>query len=148
MTVVIDSHLRSIIERAKVARLATVNAKLMPHAVPVVFVFDGKRFFIPIDEKKKRARPEELVRVKNIRSNPNVCLLIDEYYDDDWSKLCFLMIQGKASLESREHNDDASLQWAYENLGRKYSQYQNSVGMGNICIVITPEKIASWSNSS
>jgi PPOX class probable F420-dependent enzyme len=150
---IIEPHFRNIIERAKVARLATIGSGLIPHAVPVVFVFDGKRFYIPIDEKKKKVRPEELGRVKNIRSNPNVCLLIDEYDDEDWSKLCFVMIRGKASVESRkqQHNNDddddesTSLQRAYENLVRKYPQYQ-SVGLSNLCIVISPEKIVSWSN--
>lgn len=51
--------------------------------VPVVFVYDGSDFLIPIDEKKERVGPQELRRVKNIQGNSNVCLPIDKY-DDDW----------------------------------------------------------------
>ena len=66
--------------------------------VPVVFVFDGNSYYIPIDKKPKRDDdPEQLRRVRNIQKNPNVALLIDEY-KEDWSKLVFIMIKGKGSL--------------------------------------------------
>jgi len=66
----------------------------MPHLVPVVFVLDNDHncYFIPIDEKTKRSRPENLKRVRNIKENPNVALLIDEY-NEDWTKVYFIMIQ-------------------------------------------------------
>ena len=49
------------------------------------------------DEKTKRSRPKNLKRVKNIQENPNVALLIDEY-NEDWTRLYFIMIQEKASV--------------------------------------------------
>jgi general stress protein 26 len=49
------------------------------------------------DEKTKRSRSENLKIVKNIQENPNVALLIDEY-NEDWTGLYFIMIQGKASV--------------------------------------------------
>jgi nitroimidazol reductase NimA-like FMN-containing flavoprotein (pyridoxamine 5'-phosphate oxidase superfamily) len=42
-----------IINRARVARLATADSKAKPHIVPVVFTFDGEKYYIPIDEKTK-----------------------------------------------------------------------------------------------
>ena len=91
-----DTYFKTIIDKATIARLATVDSEYKPHMVPVVFVFDNDYYFIPIDEKTKRSRPENLKRVKNIRQNPNVALLIDEY-NEDWRQLYFIMIQGKAS---------------------------------------------------
>ncbi len=87
----------TLIKKAKVARLATVDQKSHPYVVPVVFVFHENSFFIPLDEKTKTVNPIKLKRVKNIEKNPNVTLLIDEY-QNDWKKLFFLMIQGKATL--------------------------------------------------
>ena len=53
-------------------------------------------YFIPIDDKTKRSKPENLKRIKNIQQNPNVALLIE--YNEDWRKLYFITIQGQASI--------------------------------------------------
>jgi PPOX class probable F420-dependent enzyme len=142
---VIASDVKELVERARVARLATVDSESRPHLVPVVFVFDGSCFFVPIDEKKKTVKPEKLKRVKNIQGNPNVALLIDEYYDEDWSRLAFVMIQGKASLASKTQGG-IRLKEVYKKLVAKYYQYQK-IGVGEMCIVIKPEKVTLWRNS-
>ena len=111
-----DTYLRTIIDKARVARLATVDSQCKPHLIPVVFVFDNDCYFIPIDEKTKRSRPEKLKRVKNIQQNSNVVLLIDEY-NEDWRKLYFIMIQGKASItggKKLEQNELVLLEKAHK----------------------------------
>ena len=140
----IPSDVEEFIERARVARLATIDTEFKPHLVPVVFVFDGNHFFIPVDEKRKTAKPEKLKRIRNIQDNPNVALLIDEY-SEDWTKLAFVMIQGKASVASKTEGN-IQVREAYKKLMTKYIQYQK-VGVGEMCIIITPKKVASWSNS-
>jgi PPOX class probable F420-dependent enzyme len=140
----ISSATEEFIERARAARLATIDSEFKPHLVPVVFVFDGNHFFIPLDEKRKTAKPEKLKRIRNIQDNPNVALLIDEY-SEDWTKLAFVMIQGKASVATKEEGN-IQVRQAYKKLMTKYTQYQK-VGVGEMCIIITPEKVASWSNS-
>ncbi len=135
-----------LIERARVARLATVDSESKPHLVPVVFVFDGNCFFIPIDKKRKKtAKPWKLKRIKNIRDNPSVALLIDEY-SEDWTKLAFLMIQGSATIITAKTQGNIPLHEAYKKLIIKYSQYQK-IGLSEICITIKPEKVTSWRNS-
>ena len=147
---IVDSHMdiaRSIeefIERARVARLATVDYTSKPHLVPVVFVFDGNHFFIPIDQKRKTVKPQGLKRIKNIQNNPNVALLIDEY-SEEWTELAFVTIQGKASIANKTEGN-IQMREAYKKLMTKYIQYQK-VGIGEMCIIITPEKVALWSNS-
>jgi PPOX class probable F420-dependent enzyme len=140
----ISPAFEEFIQRARVARLATVDSEFKPHVVPVVFVFYGNHFFIPVDEKRKAAKPEKLKRVRNIQDNPNVALLIDQY-DEDWTKLAFVMIQGKASLASKREGN-IQVRRAYNKLMVKYVQYQK-IGVGEMCIKITPKKVASWSNS-
>ncbi|HJU94764.1 MAG TPA: pyridoxamine 5'-phosphate oxidase family protein, partial [Nitrososphaera sp.] len=117
---------------------------LKPHLVPVVFVFDGSHFFIPIDEKRKTAKPNKLKRIRNIQDNPNVALLFDEY-SEDWTKLAFVMIQGKASIVNKIEGN-IQVRQAYKKLMTKYIQYQK-VGIGDMCIIIKPENVSSWSNS-
>ncbi len=65
-----DRHVKAVIDKARVARLATADSQCRPHLVPVVFTFDGKHFHIPIDDKIKQqpsSKPERLKRVKNIQ---------------------------------------------------------------------------------
>jgi PPOX class probable F420-dependent enzyme len=134
--------IEEFIERARVARLATVDYRSKPHLVPVVFVFDGNHFFIPIDKKRKTVKPQKLKRIKNIQDNPNVALLIDKY-SEDWTKLAFVMIQGKASIITSKTQGNIQVQEAYKKLTTKYRQYQK-IGLSEMCIIIKPEKVASW----
>jgi PPOX class probable F420-dependent enzyme len=143
--VINDTYLKAIIDKATVARLATVDSEFKP--LPVVFVFHNDCYFIPIDEKTKQSKPENLKRIKNIRQNPNVTLLIDEY-NEDWRKLYFIMIQGKASIiggKELEKNEMVLLEKAHRLLSRKYLQYQE-IGIGQYIIMIVPQKVITWKN--
>ena len=151
------AHIKTIINKARVARLATVDSTLKPHLIPVVFVYDDHdHYYIPIDEKTKQrscTKPEKLKRVKNILVNPNVALLIDEY-NEDWTKLYFVMIQGRASLISNNNNNKKGqeqneplslLEKAHKLLFEKYHQYQK-IGIGKYVIMIYSQKVITWKN--
>jgi PPOX class probable F420-dependent enzyme len=144
--VIKDRCVKTIIDKARVARLATIDSECKPHLIPVVFVFDNDCYFIPIDGKTKRSRPEKLKRAKNIQQNSNVALLIDEY-NEDWTKLYFIMIQGKASIiggkELEQQNELLLLENAHKLLSDKYLQYQK-IGIGDFVIMIIPQKVISW----
>src|SRR5919202_1444898 len=142
-------HIKTIISKAKVARLATVDIKCAPYLVPVVFVLDNDNdyYFIPIDEKTKRSRPENLKRVRNIQENPNVALLIDDY-NEDWTKLYFVMIQGKGSIlggKKLEQNEIPLSEKAHKLLHSKYPQYQK-ISVGDYLIMIIPQQVIAWKN--
>jgi PPOX class probable F420-dependent enzyme len=145
--VINDTFVKTIIDKARVARLATVDSECKPHLIPVVFVFDNYSYFIPIDEKTKRSRPEKLKRAKNIQQNSNVTLLIDDY-NENWRKLYFIMIQGKASIiggKQLEQNELLLLEKAHKLLFDKYLQYQK-IGIGEYVIMIIPQKVITWKN--
>ena len=142
ISLIIAPDIEDFIQRARVARLATVGSGFKPHLVPTVFVFDGNHFFIPVDEKRKKAKPENLRRTKNILANPNVALLFDEY-SEDWTRLAFVMIQGTAAIIKSRTQADIQLRQAQKELATKYIQYQK-IGIGEMCIVIKPEKVVSW----
>lgn len=137
----IDPEQEEKIANARVARLATVDEDSQPYLVPVVFVlFDG-RIYIPIDEKKKDVKPDRLKRVRNIRKNPKVSMLIDQY-SEEWSKLSYIMITGKAAVESPDEEISKTVK---RMLREKYPQY-DSIGISDTFIIVRPEKLTSWKN--
>ena len=56
-----------MIGRMRVARLGTVDIYNQPYVIPVVFVFDGAYFFIPLDSKRKTVSPGDLRRFTDDR---------------------------------------------------------------------------------
>ena len=108
-------------------------------SIPICFVFDGNHFYSPIDEKPKRAAPAKLKRLRNIRENPNVALVID-HYDEDWRKLAYVLVFGKARILQ----SGATHRRAVKLLRRKYRQYRAMAIDERPMIVITPKRIVSW----
>ena len=132
-----------MIGRMRVARLGTVDIYNQPYVIPVVFVFDGAYFFIPLDSKRKTVSPGDLRRVKNIEKNAKVALLVDEY-SDSWKDLWFIMILGLAGIV--KNSEIVLLKEIHRMLIAKYPQYE-SLGMGDSCIKIKPIKVTSWKNA-
>lgn len=132
-------HTSRLIRSARVAHLATADKQGQPHVIPICFVFDGKCFYSPIDEKPKRAAPLKLKRLRNIKENPQVSLVID-HYDENWSKLGYLLVFGKARILSsgKKHQDAIRL------LRRKYWQYRRMALEQRPMISVTATKIVTW----
>jgi PPOX class probable F420-dependent enzyme len=81
--------------RARVARLATVDASDRPHLVPVVFALAEDTMATAVDHKPKRSA--RLKRLDNIRAHPTVCLLVDGY-DENWDLLWWARADGMARV--------------------------------------------------
>lgn len=138
----IAGPIRKKLKEARVARLATLDAKSRPHIVPVCFVYAGKLFYTAIDQKPKRVTGERLARVRNIRAVPRVALLIDQY-DDDWTQLWYILIRGKARLIPKSARNEHA--WAIRKLRAKYPQYARGMLADDAPIIrITPERTTSW----
>jgi PPOX class probable F420-dependent enzyme len=84
-----------ILARWPVGRLATLGADGAPELVPIVFAESDGALWSPIDGKPKRGA--ELARVRNLLADTRVCLLLD-HYDDDWQKLWWLRVDGRAEV--------------------------------------------------
>jgi PPOX class probable F420-dependent enzyme len=138
----ISGAVRKTLKEARVARLATLDAKGRPHIVPVCFAYDGKLFYTAIDQKPKRVTPERLARLRNIRAVPRVALLIDEY-DEDWTQLWYILIRGNAKLIPKSAHKERAR--ALRKLRAKYPQYaQGMLADDALVIRITPERTTSW----
>ena len=126
---------------SRVARLATIDDAGHPHVVPVCYATDGRAYYSPIDAKPKRTPPDRLKRVRNIRANPQVALLID-HYEEDWARLRFLMVQGRAELLT------GGTEWrtARALLEAKYPQYRAlPLPPEGPVIKIVPDHVVRWS---
>ena len=124
----------------RVARLATADADGHPHVVPVCYAFDGTRFYTPLDEKPKRVGVTRLRRVRNIEARHEAALLIDQY-DDDWSRLGYVLVRGHAGL--LQPGDPLHSQ-ALALLRERYNQYRTMDLESLPVIVITPDSVTSW----
>ena len=133
----LSPHASRLLRSARTAHLATADKTGQPHVMPICFAFDGKRFFSPIDEKPKRTI--ELKRLRNIAENPNVALIVD-HYEEDWRKLSYVLITGKAHVlrSGKTHRQAVLL------LRRKYPQYRRMEIETRPMIVITPTRIRTW----
>ena len=131
-----------MLKEARVARLATLDAKSRPHIVPVCFAYDGKHFYTAVDQNPKRVPGERLARLQNIRAVPLVALLIDEY-NEDWTQLWYILIRGKAKLiPTSAHKERV---WAIGKLRTKYPQYAQGMLADDAPIIrITPERVTVW----
>jgi PPOX class probable F420-dependent enzyme len=133
---------RDFIRAARVAHLATADAAGQPHAIPVCFVFDGKTFFSPIDEKPKRTSARGLKRVRNINENPKIALIVDRY-EEDWQKLAYVLVLGTAKILLRGKRHDRAVRL----LRRKYPQYRSMALEQRPVIVISPTRAVGWAAS-
>ena len=131
---------KHFIRSARVARLATDN-KGQPHVIPICYVFDGQELYSPIDEKPKKSSPQLLKRIRNIRANPYVSVVVDRY-DDDWKKLAYVLITGRAKilLGGQKHKRAVLL------LRRKYPQYRKMAIHKRPMIQIRPTRLKGWGN--
>jgi PPOX class probable F420-dependent enzyme len=134
-----ESQARSLLAKARVARLATADEDGRPHLVPVTFTVDGDRIYIVIDHKPKTTTG--LKRLRNIQRNPNVSLLAD-HYEEDWTALWWVRVDGWAGIltTDTERLRPVSL------LTAKYAQYQLHPPGGPV-IAIEARAWAAWASS-
>ena len=125
------------------ARLATVTVDGAAHVVPCCFaVLDDGTIVSAVDGKPKSTTA--LHRLRNITSNPNVSLVAD-HYDDDWSQLWWVRVDGIARVVATVHDGDL-YRVALDSLAAKYEQYQSMRPTGAV-VAIAPTQWRSWSFS-
>ena len=130
----------AFIQQQRVARLATSDASGHPTLVPICYAFDGARFYTPLDEKPKSIEARKLRRVRNIEARHEASLLIDQY-SDDWSRLGYVLIYGRADLLSPDHSFHTT---ALPLLRARYIQYQAMELETLPIIMLTPERVSTW----
>ena len=130
----------AFVAEQRVARLATADAEGHPYVVPVCYAWDGARFVTPLDEKPKRVGDRALRRVRNIEARHEAALVIDRY-DDDWSRLGYLLVQGRADLMAPDAPDHAQL---LALLRERYPQYRAMALETRPLLIVTPNRVTAW----
>ena len=130
----------AFIRQARVGHLATVDEQGQPLNLPFCFAFDGECLYSPIDEKPKTVAPRELKRVRNIRANPRVSVVVHRYDDEDWSRLAHIIIQGKADILANGETHRKAVRL----LRRKYPQYRAMALDERPMIQIRVERYIRW----
>ncbi len=133
----LSQHEAAFVQSQRIAHLATDDGSGQPHVMPVCFAYVGGRFYIAIDEKPKRT--VRLKRVRNIEKNPQAALVFDRY-DEDWSRLGWVMVQGYATIIE----DGAEYARALEALRQRYAQYRSMALEGRPLIALAVARVSSW----
>lgn len=131
----------------RAGRLAVADATGRPSAVPVCYAFDNgvgggaARFYVALDEKPKRVKDaRSLGRVRAILERPETALLIDRY-DDDWSRLGYLLVHARAELVEPGSAAHAA---ALPLLRARYPQYRTMALEGSPVIALTATGVTAW----
>jgi PPOX class probable F420-dependent enzyme len=138
----IDEDTQEFIRAHRVGRLATVAADSQPSVIPICYVFDEGCVYSPIDEKPKNVSLDRLKRVQNIRANPRVALVIDDY-SENWNELRYVLLSGCGEIifpedEKLEHKR------AVQQLREKYVQYRDMEIDKRPIIKIRITRIKQW----
>lgn len=111
---------RRFLAEARRAVLATTTPDGRARLVPICHVLLGDDVWTPIDEKPKRsAEPRDLARIRDVRANPRVTLLVDRWAED-WTRLAWLRIEGEAAIAEPGVDGRGA---AIDALRAKYPQY-------------------------
>jgi PPOX class probable F420-dependent enzyme len=135
----LPADVADFIASARVGRLATADGSGQPLVVPICYAWDGEALLSAIDAKPKRSG--ELARIRNIRENPKVSVVIDQY-EEDWRRLRWVIIQGLAEVLTA----GGDFARAVDLLSAKYPQYV-SMGLSResgTMIKVRPGKVLRW----
>ena len=130
---------RRFLNSHRVARFATADLRGQPHVVPICYAVYNDTAYFTIDEKPKRSTDKPLKRIRNLQQNPHVALVVD-HYDEDWTQLGWIMVQGDASLldSSKEHTKAQRL------LKARYPQLDGMKIENLPVIAIRIKRVVSW----
>lgn len=131
----------------RIGRLATADSYGHPAVVPFCFALieaEGKPVIVTaLDEKPKSVPLDQLQRVRNIRKNPGVSVVVDDY-NEDWGLLRFVQLSGQARLKLPGEPD---FDRAISALRSKYTQYHSMKIEAAPLIWIEALEAVSWRGS-
>ena len=127
---------RHLVAEARVGVLGTVTPEGHAHAVPCCFALEGGVIYSAVDGKPKSTLA--LRRLDNVRANPNITLLVHQY-DEDWSTLWWVRVDGSGRIVTSGHERQAALRL----LSGKYPQYRTSPPPGEV-MALDIERWRSW----
>jgi nitroimidazol reductase NimA-like FMN-containing flavoprotein (pyridoxamine 5'-phosphate oxidase superfamily) len=124
---------KNFVDSARVARLATVDAKGIPYNVPICpLLHSGKLYFGTAAGAKK---------VRNIKASAGVALVFDDY-TEAWEHLRGIMVQGRARVVSARN-----FRGLRKKLYTKYLRYESTAPLDEgeaVIVEVIPQRKFSW----
>ena len=132
---------RGFLDNHRVARFATAEPSGQPHVVPICYAVSDNSIYFTIDEKPKQLTDRPLKRIRNLQNNPHVALVVDRY-EDDWTQLGWVMVQGEAALldDGEEYTEAQRL------LKARYPQLHGMQINDLPVIAVRIKRVISWGN--
>jgi nitroimidazol reductase NimA-like FMN-containing flavoprotein (pyridoxamine 5'-phosphate oxidase superfamily) len=124
----------AFVRTQRVARLATLGPKRIPHNVPICTVNVAGHIYF--------ASEAHASKVRNLRRNPTVTLAFDRY-SERWPQLAGAMVTGTATVIER----GPLFNRARLSLYRKYRQYSRAAPIKegeSVIVRISPTGCFSW----
>jgi PPOX class probable F420-dependent enzyme len=141
---ILTASQRVFLGTARRGVLATIAPDGRPRTIPICFVLDAVEpvLWTPIDDKPKRDDdPLALARVRDIKADPRVTILVDRW-DEDWTRLAWLRATGRADLVLPGVQQRTAAILA--GLRDKYPQYATHQLESRPLIRITIERVTTW----
>jgi PPOX class probable F420-dependent enzyme len=132
----IPASVAGFIAEGRVGRLGTADLLGQPLVVPICYAWDGAALY---------SAPLGLKRIRNIRENAKVSVVIDRY-DEDWQSLRYVIIQG----EARVITAGGDFSHGVDLLLAKYPQYRR-MGLdrdAGVMIKVEPARVIRWQYSN
>jgi len=124
------------VERARHGVFGTVHSQRGVDLVPVVYAVADQTVFIPVDTVKDKTTTG-LQRLANLSNDPRCTLLVDSY-DDDWTRLWWVRVNGEGRVAIlSEAKRFRPL------LADRYPQYADPATI-ELGIVLTPTGVTGW----
>ena len=126
----------------RVGHLASAGADGAPHVVPVCYALDDGGLYFVADLKPKRRPARELLRLRNLHENPRAALVVDDY-DDDWTRLAYVLVRGPTTLVAAPSAHAAALAL----LRARYPQYRTMPlddPAAHPVVRIEAERVVTW----
>jgi PPOX class probable F420-dependent enzyme len=129
----LNKNVTRLLTWQRVCRVATTGPSGVPHVVPVVHVLAGGKICFASEGKAKN--------VRYLKRSPHATVVVDAY-DDDWSRLHGVMIQGTAELIASGKRFKTLRDLLYA----KYPQYPDeaALGRGTVIVEVTPKRVFAW----
>jgi nitroimidazol reductase NimA-like FMN-containing flavoprotein (pyridoxamine 5'-phosphate oxidase superfamily) len=118
----------------RVAHVATVDPRGVPHVVPVCPVVARGRVFFASGKTGRK--------IANLGANPQIAVSADDY-TEAWSGLRGVVVTGTARVHAR----DATFRRIRRLLYQKYPQYATAATLGerdSVVVEITPRHVYAW----
>jgi nitroimidazol reductase NimA-like FMN-containing flavoprotein (pyridoxamine 5'-phosphate oxidase superfamily) len=130
-------EMENFLRKRLIAKLSTKGRDGFPHVVPIWFLYDKGEILMCTNG--------QTVKIKNIKEDKNVCILIDTAKDG--LKIRGILIKGPAEiledLDARKTNQRIHLKY----MGRKGladSKVSDYLSGDDVTITVKPERMCSW----